>query len=186
MFGELTAAWKAATDGWLWLFTSLQSSVLGNLLFAGGGSCCTGRMCTLSATQPLVRALGVLHLAVVMSTAASTSISSTSTSTSSSRVIRGRYVDVGPIAETKCVVTDFGAKGYGKSDDTVHVQAAFDHCGQSGVARSSSQRRRHSSSSRSTLQHPTKSFISRRGHDCWGRTTSRPGATLPSTATDRR
>jgi len=32
VFGELTAAWKAATDGWLWLFTSLQSSVLGNLL----------------------------------------------------------------------------------------------------------------------------------------------------------
>jgi polygalacturonase len=48
------------------------------------------------------------------------------------RVIRGRYIDVGPIASTKCVVTDFGAQGDGKSDDTRHIQAAFDHCGKEG------------------------------------------------------
>ena len=48
------------------------------------------------------------------------------------KTIRGRHVDVGPIAAVQCNVTTFGAKGDGVTDDTKAIQAAFDHCGGSG------------------------------------------------------
>lgn len=46
-------------------------------------------------------------------------------------MLRGRYVAV-EIAPVECVVTNYGAVGDGKKDDTSVIQAAFDHCGLSG------------------------------------------------------
>ena len=42
--------------------------------------------------------------------------------------IRGRYVDVDVRSGNSCKVTDFGAKGDGKANDTVSVQRALDLC----------------------------------------------------------